>query len=189
MEFVLKAAEGFIAFGAPAHRYEALALAASGILGLQASFVVLPGCLIASFADPTTPSGSRSRNITAADGFHLGKLQAVQNVFYDVCHDKISAVEGTVAMQNIISGPDSTGGPWGHRILMFLVAALIAPLGFGGSFADALIAGLFSFGIAIAREKVHAEEWLTAFKYVHNFPCAFIVLMGTSQGVGHHSRF
>lgn len=159
----MTAAQAFITYGAPAHRYETLIVAASAIFDLDAEFLVLPGCLLASFENPGTKS-SISKMLNCAGGLTLGKLQTVYGVYWRVCHDEISAVEGTQQMRTILQDPPLYK-TWVQTLLYFALAGSISALAFGGAFLDMCVAGCISAIITLVQKRITRTFWLTPYKY------------------------
>jgi uncharacterized membrane protein YjjP (DUF1212 family) len=160
--FVMKSAEGLINYGLPAHRYESLTVAASVILGLDAEFFVLPGFLLASFENSET-GGYVSKTIVCFGDLNVGKLEKVHDVYWRVCYDQISAVDGTHEIDAILNdGPEY--GTFVQTVVYFLQGALLSVLAFGGAFLDMILAGAFSAAIGLTAQRVTRIYWLTPFK-------------------------
>jgi uncharacterized membrane protein YjjP (DUF1212 family) len=150
IDFVMIAAEGFITFGAPAHRFETLTKAASKVLELEATFLVFPGSFVGFFEDPARKNTHIQRTIYCTSSLVLGKLQRVYDVYWEVCHDRCSAIDGTMRIKAILRGGSEYNAVI-QTALFFLLGAFITPLAFGGSFIDAIVAGVVSAVISFVQ--------------------------------------
>jgi hypothetical protein len=142
--FIKTAAEAFITFGIPTHSMGSHIETLARVLDVDARFFVLPHYTTMTFRDPVTTT------LALRGGMALGKLTDVHVVFKGVLHDQISAADGTAALRALLKTPPE----YDHAIqvlLAFLAAALVCPLGFGGSLVDAVLAG--AAGVAVASVK------------------------------------
>jgi uncharacterized membrane protein YjjP (DUF1212 family) len=147
--FIKRAAEAFITFGIPTHSMGSHIEALARVLDVDARFFVLPHYTSMTFRDPVTSLESTT-TLALRGGMALGKLTDVHVVFKGVLHDQISAADGTVALRALLKTPPEYGLAI-QVLLAFLAAALVCPLGFGGSLVDAVLAG--AAGVAVASVK------------------------------------
>ena len=134
--FILKLAKALMTFGSPSHRLESQLAATAQVLEVDAQFIHLPSVVIASFGDPDTHT-SETHFVKAAGGLDLGRLQAVHNLYRQVVHDEISVQEGSAGLSKLLKA-DPIYKVWQRVLLASCAAGVIAPLGFGGSFVDAV---------------------------------------------------
>jgi uncharacterized membrane protein YjjP (DUF1212 family) len=149
--FIKTAAEAFITFGIPTHSMGSHIDTLARVLDVDARFFVLPHYTTMTFRDLVTSLESTT-TLALRDGMALGKLTDVHVVFKGVLHDhdQISAADGTVALRALLKTPPEYGLAI-QVLLAFLAAALVGPLGFGGSLVDAVLAG--AAGVAVASVK------------------------------------
>lgn len=139
--FILKLAKALMVFGAPSHRIESQLAATALVLEIDAQFVHFPSIVVASFGDPDTRT-SETHFIKAAGGdLDLGKLHQVHQIYKSVVHDEMDAAEGTRLIHALLHS-DRVYKLWHRMIMAFLSCGLIAPMSFGGSFLDAIAAGV-----------------------------------------------
>lgn len=134
--FILKLAKALMMFGSPSHRLESQLAATAQVLEVDAQFIHLPTVVIASFGDPDTHT-SETHFVKASGGLDLGKLQEVHNIYRKVVHDEMGVQEGSAGLSRLLKA-DPTYAVWQRIIFAACAAGIICPLGFGGSFVDAV---------------------------------------------------
>ena len=129
-------------FGTPMHKIEDQLLEAARFLHIPAQFVLFNSEIIAVFGANETVNG-RTHFVQQGQGLDLGRLRESHLSYIRVTRDEISAAEGTAQLQRLIKAPPVYSKPW---LLLFAFTAgfAICPMGFSGSWLDALIAGLIS---------------------------------------------
>ena len=70
-------------------------------------------------------------------GLDLGKLHKVHSVYREVVHDEVGVQEGSAALTRIMKDPPYYN-TWQRMIIAAYCAGIIGPLGFSGSFVDAV---------------------------------------------------
>jgi uncharacterized membrane protein YjjP (DUF1212 family) len=123
-------------FGSPSHRLESQLAATSQVLEVDAQFIHLPTVVIASFGDPDTHT-SETHFVKASGGLDLGKLQEVHNVYRKVVHDEMGVQEASAALSRLLKS-DPIYSTWQRMLLAACAAGVVCPMGFGGSFVDAV---------------------------------------------------
>ena len=152
---------------------ESQLLSAARILEVDAEFTHMPGLIIASFGDEETKT-SQMHFAKCSSRLSLGNIHHLHRIYRAVVHDEMSAEKATVELNEMLeSGPMN---PTTIRLLLsFLIAALICPIAFGGSFIDMFVAGMGSLFlaciqtyIASGRSVIYANvyEWVTVL-YIH----------------------
>ncbi|KAF8336513.1 uncharacterized protein EI90DRAFT_3046031 [Cantharellus anzutake] len=140
--FITELAYALMQFGSPVHKIEEHLITAARFLDVPARFVILDTSVMCVFGE-SDGSSSQTQYVDQAPGLSLSKLRDTHLVFFDVIHDRISAGEGIRRLRVL----RSMGPPYGNAMLLvfaFLAGFSICPIGFGGSWADALIAGALS---------------------------------------------
>lgn len=134
--FLLKLAKALMTFGSPSHRLESQLNATAQVLEVDAQFVHLPTVVIASFGDTDTHT-SETHFVKAGGGLDLGKLHHVHRIYRQVVHDEASVQEGSAALSRLLKAPPIYK-IWQRMMFAAICAGTIAPIGFGGSFVDAV---------------------------------------------------
>lgn len=144
--FLMTFARALLMFGAPSHRNETQLVSAARILEVDAEFTHFPGLIIASFGDEETKS-SQLHFAKSGGRLSLGNLHKLHEIYRAVVHDELSAKQAIVRLEDIIAGRPMFRTP--VRLTMsFVLAMLICPIAFGGSFVDMFVAGLGSLMLA-----------------------------------------
>lgn len=137
--FLLKLAKALMTYGSPSHRLESQLSATAQVLEVDAQFVHLPTVVIASFGDTDTHT-SETHFVKAGGGLDLGKLHHVHQIYRQVVHDEASVQEGSAALSRLLKSPPIYK-LWQRMLFAAICAGTIAPIGFGGSFVDAVSEG------------------------------------------------
>jgi uncharacterized membrane protein YjjP (DUF1212 family) len=156
------AAKALLMFGSPSYRVEQQLGTLAAVMHVDLELTLLPTVVIASFGAPHAPT-STLRVLWQPGGLTLGKLQDVCGVYRAVLHDEISAVEGTTQIEVLVASPPEYP-LWANYLFTFALAALVCPLGFGGSFLDLWLAGTFAVFIkgvkwAFVRSRMYATTF------------------------------
>jgi uncharacterized membrane protein YjjP (DUF1212 family) len=155
--------EALIRLGAPDHRSELLVEVASAVLEVRAEvFLILADRYVTRFVNPAT-GVSQSKTVVCSGVLTLGKLQEVYTVYWRVCHDDMSATDGTREVQAILDKPPEYN-IWIQGLLAFLLAFTITALSFGGTPIDMGIAGCISCLVALVQNRVRRVYWMTPLK-------------------------
>jgi uncharacterized membrane protein YjjP (DUF1212 family) len=132
-------AKALLSFGAPSHRIESQLLSAARILEVDAEFTHMPGLIIASFGDEGTKT-SMMHFAKCGGRLSLGHLHHLHRIYRAVLHDELSAKRATEELNQMLGSGPMNKVPV-RLLLSFLIAALICPIAFGGSFIDLFLAG------------------------------------------------
>ena len=127
-------------FGAPSHRIESQLHAACRVLGVKAEFVLLPNLMVSTFGDAGTQT-SETHFVRCGGRLALGNLRKVHYIYRRVVHDEISAKKASDLLTELVDSPPIYS-TFQRCTLAFILAALICPLSFGGSFIDMWIAAI-----------------------------------------------
>lgn len=137
--FLMTFARALLAFGAASHRMESQLLSAARILEVDAEFTHMPGVIIASFGDEETKT-SQMHFAKSGGRLSLGNVHRLHSIYRAVVHDEISAKKATEELDKMLAKGPMLGVAY-RLLLSFLIAALICPIAFGGSFIDMFVAG------------------------------------------------
>ncbi|EPS44207.1 hypothetical protein H072_1778 [Dactylellina haptotyla CBS 200.50] len=143
--YILKLCRALMLFGAPSHRIEDFLTITSTVLGVNASFIYLPGTVVVSFQDSQTHT-SDVQVVKCGTSLDLGKLQYVHIIYKEVLHDVISVETGTEKLEKLIKKPPLRN-VWFKVLLYGGASAAIAPL-FNARVKDLPFA--FLLGIVVA---------------------------------------
>lgn len=132
--FILTLCKAFMLYGAPTHRLEEYMSMTAQVLEIDGSFIYFPGCMLVSFGDLNART-SEMKLVRCAQGLDLGKLDEVHDVYKDVVHDRLGAVEGYQVLDKILTRKPKFNKWW--CILFYALSSLaVAPWSFGGSWID-----------------------------------------------------
>jgi uncharacterized membrane protein YjjP (DUF1212 family) len=140
-QYICLLSKALLHFGAPAHRIEDHLLSAQKALGVVGSYRQRPDMIIASFV--TDSHTIDDFYIRAKGHISLSALHRVHLLSRKVRHGKRTAQDGINGLKNLMAAVPRY--PWYLRIFFaFVCSACIAPLEFGGSCVDMLLAGALS---------------------------------------------
>jgi uncharacterized membrane protein YjjP (DUF1212 family) len=162
-KFCIEVARCFLAYGAPAHHLEAHLAKLASVLNTRAEFLLLPNIVFASFYDLKGGSDAAGglHAIKKVGALSLSQLQQTNTVYKRVFEQSISPEEGWKELLIIQeSNPPHSDAVRG--LIAFCCAAVITPLAFGGSFLDALVAGVAQCSLAILSSRMTGESAVTA---------------------------
>lgn len=182
--FILKLAKALMTFGAPSHRLESQLNATAQVLQVDAQFIHVPSVVIASFGDTDTHT-SETKFVKAGGGLNLGSLQAVHQIYRDVIHDEMSVEEGSVALSMLLKAKPIYNIAQ-RMCIAFMCAGIIAPMGFGGSFIDAFVAG--AFGATLAFLQLHVARKNAVFANIFEISIACLISF-VSRGLSTTNLF
>jgi uncharacterized membrane protein YjjP (DUF1212 family) len=75
--------------------------------------------------------------VKGSGGINLGQLHHTHDIYRMVVHDEISVQDGTAALSRVLKAKPIYP-IWVRIIVAAICAGTVAPLGFGGSFIDAV---------------------------------------------------
>lgn len=154
-KFIIEIARCFLAFGAPAHHLEAQLNKASNTLGVKAEFLLLPNTVFASFYDEQcgTDAASGLHTIKRMGGLSVSQLRATHAIYKRVMSLTDTPEQGWKALLTV----QRSRPPYREStrvVIAFLCGAVITCLAFGGSFLDAMIAGVAQGSLALLNFKM-----------------------------------
>ncbi|KAI9027551.1 hypothetical protein CLU79DRAFT_739688 [Phycomyces nitens] len=146
-DFIIKLGKALIRAGAPSHRIEGAMEKTSKRLEIDASYIVLPGLIMASFGDAETHT-SETLLIKCSRSLDICKLERVNDVAHKASTGELQVREATQLLDDIKNEPP-TWGFWSVLLAYVGSSAFIAPLFFNGSWTDCWVSGLFGLGVGL----------------------------------------
>lgn len=127
-KYLAKLCSTFMKYGAPTHRLEEYLSASARALSIDAEFMYIPGAMMCTFADPTTHTKDVEL-VREKAGLDFGRLNDVFDVYKCVIHEKFTAQEGIMEIDNIEKRPNIHGDAF--RIFIFgLASVVVGPFSF-----------------------------------------------------------
>lgn len=145
--FLATLGRALLTFGTPTHCIDSQIQGAAKILEIDAYGFYLPGINVYTFRDKVTKAID-AHWMKSGGRMSLGALHEVHQVARAVTRDEISAKRGIELLEEILKAPLIYGLKT-RCLLSFLLAALICPFAFGGSFVDMWFAGLGGLGLCL----------------------------------------
>lgn len=154
-KFIIEVARCFLAFGAPAHHLEAQLNKASNTLGVRAEFLLFPNTVFVSFYDEQcgTDAASGLHTIKRMGGLSVSQLRATDAIYKRVMSFTDTPEQGWKALLAV----QRARPPYRESTrvaIAFLCGAVITCLAFGGSFLDAMVAGVAQGSLALLNFKM-----------------------------------
>ncbi|KAL1991034.1 hypothetical protein VTN49DRAFT_5538 [Thermomyces lanuginosus] len=91
-------------FGAPSHRLEEYMQMTARALDVRAQFLYLPGFMIMSFDDVSTHT-AEVKLLRVQQGVDLARLDATQDIYKSIIHDKITVDEAIEELEAVMNRP------------------------------------------------------------------------------------
>lgn len=154
-KFIIEIARCFLAYGAPAHHLEAQLNKASHTLEVRAEFLLLPNTVFVSFYDEQcgTDAASGLHTIKRMGALSVSQLRATHAIYKRVMSLTDTPEQGWKALLLV----QRSRPPYREStrvVIAFLCGAVITCLAFGGSFLDAMIAGVAQGSLALLNFKM-----------------------------------
>lgn len=154
-KFIIEIARCFLAYGAPAHHLEAQLNKASHTLEVKAEFLLLPNTVFVSFYDEQcgTDAASGLHTIKRMGALSVSQLRATHAIYKRVMSLTDTPEQGWKALLLV----QRSRPPYREStrvVIAFLCGAVITCLAFGGSFLDAMIAGVAQGSLALLNFKM-----------------------------------
>ncbi|KAF1989934.1 pheromone-regulated membrane protein, partial [Aulographum hederae CBS 113979] len=136
--FLTKLCRALMTYGAPTHRLEEYMNICSRVLGVEAQFLYIPGCMICSFDDSTLGT-AEIRLVRTDQGVDLGKLRDTHELYKEVIHGSLGLEEAVVTLDKITKR-DQKFNKW-LLVFMYGVASVcVGPFAFQARLIDLPIA-------------------------------------------------
>ncbi|KAJ2912791.1 hypothetical protein MD484_g7628, partial [Candolleomyces efflorescens] len=147
-QFILKLTRAMMMFGGPPHRLQYQIQSAARVLDINLSLLYLPDVTLISFDDAATGT-SHIKLIRQASSLDLDKLKSAFRLYWRVIHDKLSANDASIRLDELMQKPPIYNW-WKVIIIGGMCSTSICTVSFGGSFLDAVISfPLGAFLVAI----------------------------------------
>lgn len=182
-EFIMKLSRALMMFGAPTHRIETQIQQTARVLEINCRCIYLPNLMLLAFGDDTTHT-SETKFIKQAGGLDLTKLTDMHSIYWNVIHDKIGVGEASSQLDELMRRK-----PLIPRWPMVLIGGFcsaficVGPMGFAGSFIDALVA--FPLGCFL----VFSQSVITTELYSNVFEIMFATLNSFVAAALHSTQY
>lgn len=132
-EFLLKLCKAFMIFGAPNHRLEEYMTLTAKVLEIDATFIYLPGMMLANFSDPVTRT-SDLKLVRVGQGLDLNKLDLAHDLYEAVVFDRIGVDEASIELDNLLETKNYWNIYW--VILYYGLSSMFVLIFFNGAWLD-----------------------------------------------------
>ena len=162
----MKLCRALMMFGAPTHRIETQIQQTARVLDINCRCIYFPNLMLLAFGDDTTHT-SETKFIKQAGGLDLTKLTDMHAVFFNVINDKIGVEEASRQLDELMRRK-----PLIKRLPMVLIGGFcsaficVGPMGFNGSFIDALLAFPLGAFLVFCQSIITSELYSNVFEIV-----------------------
>jgi uncharacterized membrane protein YjjP (DUF1212 family) len=132
-EFLLTLCKAFMLFGAPNHRLEEYMTLTAKVLEVDATFIYLPGMMLANFSDPVTRT-SDLKLVRVGQGLNLSKLDLAHDIYESVVYDRIGVDEASKELDKLFESKDFLNTYW--IILSYGLSSMFVLIFFNGAWLD-----------------------------------------------------
>ena len=132
-EFLLTLCKAFMLFGAPNHRLEEYMTLTAKVLEVEATFIYLPGMMLANFSDPVTRT-SDLKLVRVGQGLNLNKLDQAHDIYESVVYDRIGVDEASKELADLFSSKEFLNTYW--IILLYGLSSMFVLIFFNGAWLD-----------------------------------------------------
>ncbi|CAO1630014.1 unnamed protein product [Parajaminaea phylloscopi] len=175
-EFLLKLSRALMMFGAPTHRIETQIQQTARVLEINCRCLYLPNLMLFAFGDDTTHT-SETKFIKQGGGLDFTKLTDMHTIYWNVIHDKIGVGEASAQLDELMRRKPLIGR-WPMVIIGGFCSAFISigPMGFGGSFIDAVMAFPLGAFLVFSQSIITTELFSNVFEIMFATLNSFISL-------------
>lgn len=132
-EFLLTLCKAFMLFGAPNHRLEEYMTLTAKVLEVEATFIYLPGMMLANFSDPVTRT-SDLKLVRVGQGLNLNKLDQAHDIYESVVYDRIGVEEASQELADLFSSKEFLNTYW--IIFLYGLSSMFVLIFFNGAWLD-----------------------------------------------------
>ncbi|PWN92436.1 DUF1212-domain-containing protein [Acaromyces ingoldii] len=181
-EFLMKLARALMMFGAPTHRIETQIQQTARVLEINCRCIYLPNLMLLAFGDDTTHT-SETKFIKQGGGLDLTKLTDMHSIYWNVIHDKIGVAEASSQLDELMRRK-----PIISRIPMVIIGGFcssficVGPMGFSGSFIDALAAFPLGCFLVFCQSVITTELFSNVFEILFAAINSFVASALASTG-------
>ncbi|KDN45288.1 DUF1212-domain-containing protein [Tilletiaria anomala UBC 951] len=183
-QFILKLARALMMFGAPTHRIETQIQQTARVLEINCRCIYFPNLMLVAFGDDATHT-SETKFIKQAGVLDLTKLTDMHTIYWKVIHDKVGVDEASGQLDELMRRK-----PLIRKIPMVIIGGFcsaficVGPMGFNGSFADALLAFPLGAFLVWCQSIITAELYSNVFEIVFAAVNSFIASAAYGAGRG-----
>ncbi len=180
----MKLCRALMMFGAPTHRIETQIQQTARVLEINCRCIYLPNLMLLAFGDDATHT-SETKFIKQGGGLDLTKLTDMHSIYWDVIHDKIGVEEASRQLDELMRRK-----PLIPKLAMVIIGGMcsalicVGPVGFNGSFIDALLAFPLGAFLVFCQSSITTELFSNVFEIVFAALNSFIaaaVAFGSSN--------
>lgn len=182
-EFLLKLSRALMMFGAPTHRIETQIQQTARVLEINCRCLYLPNLMLFAFGDDATHT-SETKFIKQAGGLDFTKLTDMHTIYWNVIHDKIGVGEASAQLDELMRRKPLIG-IWPMVIIGGFCSAFISagPMGFGGSFIDAVMAFPLGAFLVFSQSIITTELFSNVFEIMFATLNSFVSLAVAHTGI------
>lgn len=165
-EFLLKLSRALMMFGAPTHRIETQIQQTARVLEINCRCIYLPNLMLFAFGDDATHT-SETKFIKQAGGLDFTKLTDMHTIYWNVVHDKIGVSEASAQLDELMRRKPLIP-LWPMVFIGGFCSSFISvgPMGFGGSFIDAVMAWPLGAFLVYCQSIITTELFSNVFEIV-----------------------
>lgn len=165
-EFLLKLSRALMMFGAPTHRIETQIQQTARVLEINCRCIYLPNLMLFAFGDDATHT-SETKFIKQGGGIDFTKLTDMHTIYWNVIHDKIGVAEASAQLDELMRRKPLIGR-WPMVIIGGFCSSFICvgPMGFNGSFIDAVLAFPLGAFLVYCQSIITTELFSNVFEIV-----------------------
>ncbi|KAG9235456.1 hypothetical protein BJ875DRAFT_440299 [Amylocarpus encephaloides] len=161
-KYLLKMCRALMVYGAPTHRLEEYLKMSARVLEIDVQSLYIPGCMIVSFADPSTHT-TDVQLIKANQAVNLGKLKDIHEIYKEVIHDIIGVEEAIQRLDDEMKKKPKYN-KWLLILVYGIASATVGPFAFEARYIDLPIA--FILGAYLGFIKIIMEPKSDSFSNV-----------------------
>ncbi|CAO1617635.1 unnamed protein product [Sympodiomycopsis kandeliae] len=182
-EFLLKLSRALMMFGAPTHRIETQIQQTARVLEINCRCIYLPNLMLFAFGDDATHT-SETKFIKQGGGIDFTKLTDMHTIYWNVIHDKIGVAEASAQLDELMRRKPLIGR-WPMVIIGGFCSSFICvgPMGFNGSFIDAVLAFPLGAFLVYCQSIITTELFSNVFEIVFAALNSFIAAAVSSTPV------
>lgn len=182
-EFLLKLSRALMMFGAPTHRIETQIQQTARVLEINCRCIYLPNLMLFAFGDDATHT-SEIKFIKQAGGLDFTKLTDMHTVYWNVIHDKIGVGEAAAQLDELMRRKPLIGR-WPMVLIGGFCSSFICvgPMGFNGSFIDAVMAWPLGAFLVYCQSIITQEIFSNVFEIVFAALNSFVAAAVSSTGI------
>lgn len=182
-EFLMKLSRALMMFGAPTHRIETQIQQTARVLEINCRCIYLPNLMLLAFGDDATHT-SETKFIKQGGGLDFTKLTDMHTIYWNVIHDKIGVGEASAQLDELMRRKPLIGR-WPMVLIGGFCSSFISvgPMGFNGSFIDAVMAFPLGAFLVFSQSIITTELFSNVFEIMFATLNSFIALAVAHTGI------